>query len=177
MQVPETDSEPVGLGAEALYGIPLQRLNGEADSLANYAGEVILAVNVASKCGKTPQYAGLQALFERYRTQGFTVLAFPCNQFGLEEPGTAEEIEAFCQVNYGVTFPMFAKLEVNGDDRHPLYAVLTAHPDDDGKSGDVAWNFEKFLIARDGRVIRRFRPPVVPEDDEVVRAIESSLKD
>jgi glutathione peroxidase len=132
-------------------------------------------VNVASKCGNTPQYAGLQALYDKYSDRGFTVLGFPCNQFFGQEPGTAEQIQEFCTLNYGVTFPLFAKLDVKGDKQHPLYALLTESPDDAGKAGNVTWNFEKFLVGRDGRVLRRFRPKVLPEDPRVVEAIEAAF--
>jgi glutathione peroxidase len=163
------------LPAGPLFDIPLTRLNGEPDSMANYRGNVLLVVNVASKCGRTPQYAALQQLFERYQDQGFTVLGFPCNQFGDEEPGSAEEIAVFCQQNYGVTFPMFAKLEVNGPARHPVYEILASRADDSGEAGDIAWNFEKFVIGRDGTSIRRFRHTITPDEPEVVAAIEGML--
>jgi glutathione peroxidase len=150
-------------------------LNGKPTSLSAYGGKVVLAVNTASKCGLTPQYEGLQALQDRYSSKGFTVLGFPCNQFFRQEPGSAEDIQTFCSVNYGVTFPMFAKLDVKGANQHPLYAILSDFPDDAGKAGNVTWNFEKFLIDKDGEVVRRFRPKVVPEDPEVLKAIESLL--
>jgi glutathione peroxidase len=156
--------------------LELRRLNGQADQLGAHAGEVLLIVNVASRCGKTPQYAGLQALYDRYREQGLTVLGFPCNQFGREEPGSASDIEAFCALNYGVTFPIFEKTRVNGRTRHPLYRNLTAFPDDTGEAGDVQWNFEKFLVGRDGVIARRFRPSVVPDDTAIVEAIEDLLE-
>jgi len=150
-------------------------LNGKAASLGAYAGQVVLAVNTASKCGFTPQYAGLQALQDRYSAKGFTVLGFPCNQFFRQEPGSAEDIQNFCSINYGVKFPMFAKLDVKGAGQHPLYAILSQMPDDSGKAGNVAWNFEKFLVDKDGHVVRRFRSKVEPESPEVVKAIESLL--
>lgn len=153
----------------------LPRLNGEPASLAEYKGQVVLAVNVASKCGYTPQYAGLQALHDRYSSRGFTVLGFPCNQFHGQEPGTAEQIQEFCSLNYGVTFPLFEKLDVKGDHQHPLYAILTEAADDSGKAGTVGWNFEKFLVGKDGRVLRRFRTKVVPEDPKLAEAIEALL--
>jgi glutathione peroxidase len=130
---------------------------------------------VASRCGFTPQYAGLQALNERYSDRGFVVLGFPCNQFFNQEPGPAEKIQQFCSENYGVTFPLFAKLDVKGGNQHPLYEILSEAADDTGKSGNVKWNFEKFLIGRDGRVVRRFRSKVVPEDPKLVEAIDSLL--
>jgi len=150
-------------------------LNGKAASLGAYAGQVVLAVNTASKCGFTPQYAGLQALQDRYSAKGFTVLGFPCNQFFRKEPGSAEDIQNFCSINYGVKFPMFAKLDVKGAGQHPLYAILSQMPDDSGKAGNVAWNFEKFLVDKDGHVVRRFRSKVEPESPEAVKAIESLL--
>ena len=159
----------------SIYDVETKTLSGEETSLKSYEGDVLLIVNVASQCGLTPQYAGLEALEERYREQGFHVLGFPCNQFRGQEPGTAEEIAEFCSVNYGVSFPMFEKIEVNGAHRHPLYTELTSHPDAEGNAGDIAWNFEKFLVARDGEVLARFRPPVTPEDPTVVGAIEGAL--
>jgi len=153
----------------------MPRLNGKSARLSEYAGKVVLVVNTASKCGFTPQYAGLQRLQDKYSARGFTVLGFPCNQFFRQEPGSADDIQEFCSVNYGVTFPMFSKLDVKGSDQHPLYAILSEFPDDAGKAGNVSWNFEKFLIGRDGRVVRRFRPKVVPEDPKVVAAVESLL--
>jgi glutathione peroxidase len=161
--------------APSIHEIELPMLNGKPASLASYAGKVILAVNTASKCGFTPQYAGLQKLQDRYSAKGFTVLGFPCNQFFRQEPGSAEDIQKFCSDNYGVTFPMFAKLDVKGANQHPLYAILTQFPDDAGKAGNVAWNFEKFLLDKGGRVVRRFRSKVEPESPEVVKAIESLL--
>ncbi|HEX9031919.1 MAG TPA: glutathione peroxidase [Streptosporangiaceae bacterium] len=159
----------------SVYDIDLKTLAGEPATLGDYAGSVILAVNVASQCGLTPQYEGLQRLHERFAELGFTVAGFPCNQFKEQEPGTADEIAQFCSVNYGVTFPLFAKIDVNGQDRHPLYAELTRTADAQGAAGDVQWNFEKFLIGRDGTVIGRFRPLTDPEAPEVVEAIEASL--
>ena len=158
-----------------IYEVDLPRLDGKPARLSEYAGKVILAVNVASKCGFTPQYAGLEALYEKYSPQGFTILGFPCNQFFGQEPGDAEKIQEFCSVNYGVTFPLFTKLDVKGDKQHPLYAILTETPDDEGKAGNVKWNFEKFLIGRDGRPVRRFRSKVAPEDPKLVDTIESLL--
>ncbi|WP_112236654.1 glutathione peroxidase [Kribbella monticola] len=159
----------------SLYDIPLQTLSGADTSLADYKGKAVLVVNVASKCGLTPQYEGLENLQKRYASRGFTVLGVPCNQFGGQEPGTAEEIETFCSTTYGVTFPMLAKLEVNGENRHPLYAELTTTPDAAGEAGDIQWNFEKFLVSPEGTVAARFRPQTQPESDEVVNAIETQL--
>jgi len=161
--------------ARSIYELELPRLSGELQSLSAYSGEVLLAVNVASRCGFTPQYAGLQALQDRYADRGLVVVGFPCNQFSHQEPGTAEEIQEFCSINYGVTFPLFAKLDVRGANQHPLYAILSESADDSGKAGNVSWNFEKFLIGRDGRVARRFRSKVVPEDPRIVEAIETLL--
>jgi glutathione peroxidase len=158
-----------------VHDIDLQTLSGDRATLGDFAGSAILVVNVASKCGLTPQYEGLQRLHDRFVEHGFTVAGFPCNQFGEQEPGTPEEITEFCSVNYGVTFPLFAKIDVNGPGRHPLYAELTEVADADGEAGDIQWNFEKFLIGRDGRVLRRFRPLTDPEAPELVSALEASL--
>ena len=132
-------------------------------------------VNVASQCGLTPQYTGLEKIHELYAERGFAVLGFPCNQFGAQEPGTPDEIATFCSTNYGVTFPMFEKIDVNGDDRHPIYSELTPVADADGHTGDIRWNFEKFLVSRDGEVIARFSPMVDPEAPELIEAIEKAL--
>jgi glutathione peroxidase len=158
-----------------LYDIPLTTLEGQPASLAEHQGEVLLAVNVASKCGFTPQYTALQALYEEYSDRGFTVLGFPCNQFLFQENGSADQIATFCSANYGVTFPMFEKLKVKGRDQHPLYSELTKASDANGKSGNVKWNFEKFLINRDGEIVGRFRSKVKPDDPSVVSAIEAAL--
>jgi glutathione peroxidase len=160
---------------KSIHQVELPRLNGKPESLSMYSGKVVLAVNVASRCGFTPQYAGLQALQDRYEGRGFTVLGFPCNQFFRQEPGTAEQIQEFCSLNYGVKFPLFAKLDVKGEGQHPLYSILSESPDDSGKAGNVSWNFEKFLVGRDGRAVRRFRSKVTPEDPKIVDAIESLL--
>lgn len=154
--------------------IKLTTIDGERTSLADYADQTVLLVNVASKCGNTPQYEGLEALQKKYGPEGFTVLGFPCNQFLGQEPGTAEEIKEFCSATYGVTFPLMKKTRVNGMRKHPLYGALTKVPDADGKAGNVKWNFEKFLVAPDGQVTR-FRPKVQPEDPAIVAAIEKSL--
>ena len=148
---------------------------GPTPSLSDHKGKLTLMVNVASKCGLTPQYTGLEELHERYADQGFAVLGFPCNQFGEQEPGSPDEIATFCSTTYGVTFPMFEKIEVNGEGRHPLYQALTQTPDQEGKAGDVAWNFEKFLVSPDGEVVARFRPLVAPDDPAIVAAIEANL--
>ena len=159
----------------SLSDIPLRTLTGESASLADYEGKAVLLVNVASKCGLTPQYAGLERLQKQYGDRGFTVLGVPCNQFAGQEPGNAEEIQSFCSATYGVTFPMLEKTDVNGDGRHPLYAELTKVADADGEAGDVQWNFEKFLIGKDGQVVARIRPRTEPEAPEVVAAIEALL--
>ncbi len=159
----------------AIYDLQLHTLDGESASLGQFKGKTVLVVNVASKCGLTPQYAGLERLQERYADRGFTVAGFPCNQFGGQEPGTAEEIGTFCSATYGVTFPLFEKIEVNGEHRHPLYDELTAVPDADGAAGDIQWNFEKFLIDPTGTIVGRFRPRTEPEDPAVTSAIEAVL--
>ncbi|MEU2157122.1 glutathione peroxidase [Streptomyces sp. NPDC019396] len=157
-----------------LHDIPLRTLSGEPTSLAAYADKAVLLVNVASKCGLTPQYEGLERLQQQYGDRGFTVLGVPCNQFMGQEPGSAEEIQTFCSTTYGVSFPLLEKTDVNGDGRHPLYAELTKAADADGEAGDVQWNFEKFLISPKGEVTR-FRPRTEPEAPEVVAAIEAQL--
>lgn len=147
----------------SLYQISAQRLDGTAQSLADYAGKVLLVVNTASQCGFTPQYEGLEALYQRYGAQGLVVLGFPCNQFGSQEPGSAEEIAGFCQKNYGVSFPMFAKIDVNGDDAHPLYRLLKQAARGLLGSEAIKWNFTKFLIDRQGNVVERYAPTTAPE--------------
>lgn len=159
----------------ALGDVDVTTLTGQEGTLEPYAGKAVLVVNVASKCGLTPQYEGLERLHETYAGRGFAVLGFPSNQFNGQEPGSNEEIAEFCSATYGVTFPMFSKTDVNGDGRHPLYQQLTTVPDAKGEAGDVAWNFEKFLIAPSGEVVARFRPRTVPEDPEVISAIEAVL--
>ena len=155
--------------------IALTTLDGTAATLDDYAGRAVLVVNVASRCGFTGQYAGLEKLYETYRDRGFAILGFPCNQFGEQEPGTAEEIAEFCSMTYGVSFPMFAKTDVNGPDRHPLFARLTETADATGEAGDVRWNFEKFLVGPDGEPVARFRTKVEPDDPELVAAVEAAL--
>jgi glutathione peroxidase len=157
-----------------IKNIPLRTLSGDSTTLGELGGPV-LVVNVASKCGLTPQYAGLEKLAENYRDRGLTVVGVPCNQFMGQEPGTPEEIATFCSTTYGVTFPLLEKTDVNGDDRHPLYAELTKASDADGEAGDIQWNFEKFLLSADGEVVGRFRPRTEPEAPEVVEAIERTL--
>jgi glutathione peroxidase len=159
----------------ALYDEKINTLDGEEADLSEFKGKALLVVNVASKCGLTPQYEGLQALQDQYGEQGFEVLGFPCNQFMGQEPGTAEEIREFCDTNYNVSFTLFEKIDVNGAQRHPVYEILTGTADVDGEAGDVKWNFEKFLVSPDGEVVGRFRPQVAPDDDALVAAIEANL--
>ncbi len=158
-----------------LYDIPIHTLQGADTSLAQYQGKALLLVNVASKCGLTPQYEGLERLQKEFADRGFSVVGFPCNQFMGQEPGTAEEIEQFCSTTYGVSFPLMEKIEVNGEGRHPIYAELTEKADADGEAGDIKWNFEKFLVSPIGDVVARYRPQVEPEDPAVVRDIEAQL--
>ncbi len=158
-----------------IHEIPVRTLAGEPTTLSEYAGKALLIVNVASKCGLTPQYGALEHLHEELAGRGFAVLGFPCNQFGGQEPGTSEEIAEFCSATYGVTFPMYEKVDVNGDGRHPIYDVLTSTPDADGKAGDITWNFEKFLVAPNGDVVGRFRPQTTPDDPALTAAITSVL--
>jgi glutathione peroxidase len=159
----------------AIYDHPVRALDGSAADLHDQAGKALLIVNVASKCGLTPQYEGLERLQKTYGDRGFNVLGFPCNQFMGQEPGTADEIATFCSSTYGVTFPMFEKIEVNGDGRSALYADLTQTPDAAGEAGDIQWNFEKFLVSPRGEVVGRFRPQTEPEAEELVAAIEAQL--
>ena len=156
----------------ALYDADIARLDGTPLDLHELQDKAVLIVNVASKCGLTPQYEGLERLQGRFGDEGFTVLGLPCNQFGGQEPGSAEEIAQFCSATYGVSFPMSEKIEVNGDDRHPIYAELTQAPDADGRDGDIQWNFEKFLIDADGAVVARFGPRTTPDDPQVTAAID-----
>jgi glutathione peroxidase len=157
------------------YDYTVPTLEGGSLDLADLRGRTTLIVNVASRCGLTPQYAGLQELHERYADRDFGVLGVPCNQFGEQEPGTPEEIATFCSSNYGVTFPLTGKLEVNGPGRHPLYVELTEAPDAAGDAGDVQWNFEKFLVGPDGDVVARFRPQTAPDAPELTDAIERTI--
>ena len=159
----------------SVLDVEIGALNGGSADLSRYRGKAVLIVNVASRCGLTPQYEGLENLQKQYGERGFTVLGVPCNQFMGQEPGTSEEIAEFCSVTYGVTFPMTEKVEVNGQGRHPLYAGLVPVADAEGHTGDIRWNFEKFLIAPDGTVAARFSPRVEPESAEVVKAIEGVL--
>lgn len=159
----------------SLYDVEIDALQGGPANLAQYRDRAVLLVNVASKCGLTPQYAGLEKLHEQYAPRGFTVLGVPCNQFMGQEPGSAEEIATFCSATYGVTFPLTEKTDVNGDDRHPLYAELVGTEDAEGHSGDIRWNFEKFVIAPGGTPVVRFGPTVEPDSAELVAAVEAAL--
>ncbi len=158
-----------------IYDKQINRLDGTAADLTDYQDQALLIVNVASKCGLTPQYEGLERMHEKYADRGFTVLGVPCNQFGGQEPGSPEEIATFCSTTYGVTFPLLEKVDVNGDSRHPLYQELTQVADAEGHQGDIRWNFEKFLVAPGGASITRFGPMADPESDEVVSAVEAAL--
>jgi glutathione peroxidase len=159
----------------ALYDIPIHTLQGADATLGDYAGKTLLLVNVASKCGLTPQYEGLERLQKKYADKDFSVIGFPSNQFMGQEPGTAEEIQQFCSTTYGVDFPLMEKIEVNGEGRHPIYAELTAKEDAEGKAGDITWNFEKFLVSPKGEIVGRYRPQVEPEDPAIVSDIEAQL--
>lgn len=159
----------------SLYDTKMAALDGSPDVLAGEKGKVTLMVNVASFCGLTPQYEGLQQLDDNYKDQGFDVIGIPCNQFGEQEPGSADEIATFCSTNYNVTFPITEKIEVNGANRHPLYQELTPTADSEGHTGDIRWNFEKFLVSPTGEVVERFAPQVEPDAPEVIAAIEAQL--
>ncbi|WP_433336793.1 glutathione peroxidase [Spirillospora sp. CA-294931] len=159
----------------SIYEVEIDGLRGGSADLGQYEGKAVLVVNVASKCGLTPQYAGLERLQERYAARGFTVLGVPCNQFMGQEPGTSEEIAEFCSATYGVTFPLTEKIDVNGEARHPLYQGLVDTPDAEGHTGDIRWNFEKFLIAPNGTVTARFAPQTEPESPELITTIEKTL--
>jgi glutathione peroxidase len=165
----------VGGRLAAMWNTPMHTLQGKPTTLAAFKGKALLVVNVASKCGLTPQYTALEALQKKYESKGFSVVGFPCNQFGGQEPGTADEIQQFCSATYGVTFPMMEKVEVNGDGRHPVYQTLTAIADATAYSGDIRWNFEKFVIGSDGETVTRFSPKVTPDDPSVIAAIETAL--
>jgi glutathione peroxidase len=163
----------MAIAATSLYDIPLKDIDGKTTSLKAYQGKVLLIVNVASFCGNTPQYAGLESLYQKYKDKGFVVLGMPCNQFGKQEPGSNDEIKEFCTKKYAVTFPMFDKLDVKGANQHALYKELSGN--DAPFPGDVKWNFGKFLVGRDGKVLKRIEPGVKPEAPEVVKAIEDAL--
>ncbi len=162
--------------ANSIYDFTLKNIDGKETSLADYRGKVVLVVNVASRCGFTPQYEGLEKVYLKYKDRGLVILGFPANNFGGQEPGSNEEIKSFCSLKYNVTFPMFAKISVKGDDIHPLYKYLTDKQSDPQFGGDVKWNFNKFLIGRDGKIIGRFEPAVKPESPEVAQAIEHALE-
>jgi glutathione peroxidase len=159
----------------SVFDVEIGSLRGGSADLGQYRGTAMLIVNVASRCGLTPQYEGLERVHKRYADRGFTVLGVPCNQFAGQEPGSAAQIAEFCSATYGVTFPMTEKVDVNGSGRHPLYARLVDAQDESGHAGDIRWNFEKFLINPDGTVAARFGPPVQPESPEVITAIEQNL--
>lgn len=163
----------LSVSAQGIYDFSMNDIDGKQVSLSEYKGKVVMVVNVASKCGLTNQYEGLEALYKKYKDKGLVILGFPCNQFMGQEPGTEAEIYEFCTLNYGVTFPMFAKIEVNGDGAHPLYSYLRKLLPGTGKKSDIEWNFAKFLIGRDGKPVERFHPKVKPE--EMVEAIEKLL--
>src|SRR5580658_4509908 len=162
--------------ASSVYDFTLNALNGTATPLVGFKGKVVLVVNVASQCGYTPQYEGLQALYAKYKDQGLVITGFPANNFGGQEPGTNEEIGAFCKSKYGVTFPMFSKISVKGADKAPLYQYLTDKSSNPKTGGEIQWNFTKFLVGRDGKIIQRFEPAVEPQSKELVSAVESILK-
>ncbi len=163
------------MSSHDLLKTPVNNLDGEPTTLGALQGKAILAVNVASKCGLTPQYATLEKLAQEYADRGLAVVGFPCNQFMGQEPGTPDEIATFCSTTYGVTFPLMEKIDVNGENRHPIYQTLVKTADPEGEAGDIQWNFEKFLISADGTVLNRFRPRTEPDAPEVVEAIESAL--
>ena len=170
---PPPVAAPASLGA--MWQAPINTLQGKPTSLDAYKGKALLLVNVASKCGLTPQYEQLEAIARKYEPRGLTVVGFPCNQFGGQEPGSAEQIQEFCSATYGVTFPMMEKIEVNGAGRHPIYQALTPVPDAEGHQGDIRWNFEKFVVSADGSQITRFSPRTRPDDPAVIAAIEHAL--
>ncbi len=159
--------------AQSIYDIKLKDIDGQDTTLAAHRGKALLIVNVASKCGYTKQYTGLEALHQKYKDQGLVVLGFPCNQFGGQEPGTNEEIKEFCSSKYNVTFPLYDKIEVNGKNRHPLYALLAG--ESSPFPGDIKWNFNKFLVGKDGKILKRFDSKIAPESDEMKQAIEAAL--
>ncbi len=182
-QLPANDESPQmaadvaanGQAIPPLLDFELKDIEGKAVSLNDYRGKVIMLVNVASKCGHTPQYQALQVLHEKYAERGLAIIGIPCNDFGGQEPGSEEEIQQFCSVNYGVTFPLMSKVSIKGDQQHPLYAALTSREHNEHDPGPVKWNFEKFLISRDGKLAARFRSAVKPLSPEVVEAIEAEL--
>jgi glutathione peroxidase len=174
---PGTAPAPVTVSKELdpMWTAPIKTLRGKPLAVADYKGKALLLVNVASQCGNTPQYTALEALQKKYAAKGFTVVGFPCNQFGGQEPGSPEEIEKFCSANYGITFPITEKIEVNGDGRHPIYKALTPIADASGHTGDIRWNFEKFVVSADGTKVTRFHPKTTPDDPAVIAAVEAAL--
>jgi glutathione peroxidase len=164
-------------GASNVLEFTLNSIDGKPAPLSHYQGKVVLIVNVASRCGFTPQYTGLEKVYEKYKDQGFVILGFPANNFGAQEPGTNEEIKTFCSSKYSVTFPMYAKISVKGDDTHPLYQFLTDKQANPTTGGEIKWNFTKFLVGKDGKVIARFEPAITPESADVTAAIEKALKE
>jgi glutathione peroxidase len=159
-----------------LHDFTLKTIDGQTKSLKDYAGHPVLIVNVASRCGLTPQYSALEALYQKWKPHGLTVLGFPCNDFGAQEPGTEAEIKSFCDTNYSVTFPLFAKIHVKGPEQAPLYEFLTTQSTQPDGPGEIAWNFAKFLVGKDGKVVARFSPKTTPDDAAVVKAIEGATK-
>jgi glutathione peroxidase len=170
---PQAKGEPDAINA--MWNVPIKTLKGEPTTLAAYKGKALMLVNVASQCGLTPQYATLEQLQKKYENKGFTVIGFPCNQFGGQEPGTSEEIGTFCATKYGITFPITEKIEVNGPGRHDIYKTLTPIADIEGHTGDIRWNFEKFVVSADGTKVTRFKPQTTPDDPKVIAAIEAAL--
>jgi glutathione peroxidase len=177
LPAPGTAPTPVSVTKELdpMWNAAIKTLKGQPTTLSAYKGKALMLVNVASQCGNTPQYATLEALQKKYEPKGFTVIGFPCNQFGGQEPGNPEEIQTFCATNYGITFPIMEKIEVNGDKRHEIYKALTPIADAQGKAGDIQWNFEKFVVSADGTKITRFSPRTKPDDPTVIAAVEASL--
>jgi glutathione peroxidase len=169
-------SASTGSAAKSVYEFKMKNIDGKEVSLSQYKGKVLMLVNVASKCGLTPQYEALQSLYGKYKDQGFVILGFPANNFMGQEPGTEAEIKEFCSVKYNVTFPLFSKISVKGDDQHPLYQYLTSKESNPDFGGEIKWNFNKFLVGKDGKIIARFEPKVKPDSEEVIMAIEKALK-
>jgi len=171
----DSDETSVVAAAKSIYEFKMKDIDGNDVKLKKYKGDVLLVVNTASECGYTPQYEGLQAIFDKYKGRGFNVLGFPANNFGGQEPGTEKEIKEFCTLKYKVTFPMFAKISVKGEDQHPLYSYLTSKATNPQFAGDIKWNFNKFLIGRDGKILARFESKDKPESETITKAIEAAL--
>jgi glutathione peroxidase len=169
-------SQSVGSPPQSIYEFTMKDIDGNDVKLETFRGKVVLIVNTASKCGLTPQYEGLQTLYDKYKDRGFVVLGFPANNFRGQEPGTDKEIKEFCTINYKVTFPMFSKISVLGEDKHPLYKFLTEKETNPGFDGEITWNFEKFLADRNGKIVARFSPRIKPTDEVVIKAIETALE-